>query len=222
MRNLRMRRKSLILTILALSLTLTPAMSAQQRSAVSAPADSIQENRQAVPVEGKCQNYSEYLGGKADGFAAPLDATQLSPALQAYFTSHGVTPTGTTKPGQYDETGQDKWVGQSFFIKCCKVCRAELEIRVKNLGGMASNDALIVGQAPFTPSQNILASGHIWDSTRPAWAGGTTSPKTMTIPLSPAALNSYIFNSRECNVPIDILVQDDTAVDYIKLKIWTY
>lgn len=219
MRNLRLRRDSLILTVLALALT--PAMFAQQRSAVGAAADSTQEDRQAYPAAGKCQNYSEYVGGKADSFAAPLDATQLSPALLAYFTSNGVTPTGTTKPGQYDETVLNKWFGQSFFVKCCKVCRAELEIRVKDLGG-ASNDALHVGRAPFTPSQNVLASGHIWDSTRPPWAGGTTSPKTMTIPLSPAALNNYIFNSRECNVPIDTLVQDDTSVDYIKLKIWTY
>ena len=219
MKNKRMKYRHLLLTVLGLSLTLTPAMFAEQRSAVS---NSTQEDRQAVPAVPKCPNYSEYVGGKADNFTGGTETTQLSPALQAYFTSHGVTPTGTTKPRQYDESGQDKWIGQSFSIKCCKVCRAEVEIRVRDLAGLSSNDALYVGRAPFTPSQNVLAAGHIWDASRPTWAGGTASPKTMTIPLSPAALNNYIFSSDGCNVPIDILVQDDTAVDYIKLKIWSY
>jgi hypothetical protein len=221
MRNGRMRRKSLLLTILALSLTLAPGMFAQQRSAVSATAaDSTQEDRRAIPVNGDCP-LTPYAGGNQDSFNPPVESTTMSPGLQAYFISNGVTSTGITKPRQYDEEGQNKWFGQSFRIKCCKVCRAELEIGVKNLGGLASNDAIYVGRPPFTGA-NLIVGGHIWDNTRPTWAGGTASPKTMTIPLSPAALNNYIFNSGGCNVPIDILVQDDTAVDYIKLKIWTY
>ena len=60
------------------------------------------------------------------------------------------------------------------------------------------------------------------DSTRPARAGGTASPKTMAIPLSPSALNDLIFRPDGCNVPIDILLQDDTEVDYVKLRVWTY
>lgn len=58
MRNLKLRREFLILTILALSLTAAPAMVAQQRSGAITPADSTQEERQAAPVDGKCQNYS--------------------------------------------------------------------------------------------------------------------------------------------------------------------
>ncbi len=221
MRNRSVRGKSLILTILSLSLALTPAMFAQQHSAVSAVADSTQEDRQAMPVNGNCP-LSTYAAGNADGFNLPVEPTTMSPGLQTYFINYNVTPTGTTKPRKYDEPGQDKWLGQTFFIKCCKVCRAELEIRVRNEGGLASNDGIVIGRAPFTQSSDIIVNDHIWDITRPPWAGGTGSPKTMIIPLSPAALNNYIFNSKGCNVPIDIVVQDDTAVDYIKLKIWTY
>lgn len=216
MRNERIRHRILLLTILTLSLTLAPAMLAQQRSGGSAtPVEAIQDERQAVPIP-NCKNYSEYPGGTDDQFKLPPETPQLSPGLQSFFNSKG------QKIRNYDQGGSDIWFGQSFFIKCCKVCRAELEIRVRSEGGLASNDAIYIGRAPFTPSSNVLAAGHIWDNTRPAWAGGTASPKVMNIPLSPAALNNWINSADGCNVPIDILVQDDTAVDYMKLKIWTY
>jgi hypothetical protein len=218
MRNRRMRRKSLILTMLALTLTLTPAMFAQQQSVVSAAAESIQDERQAGPAL-PCKNYDEYDGGKPDNFnvSGPPELAPKSPGLLAYFSSNHLTPRN------FDEPGSDKALGQSFFIRCCKVCRAELEIRIREESSgpnAGDNDAITVGQAPsFSPR---AASGKLWTS--PFVPGGNVvgNPKTITIPLSVGVLNVYISKADTCNVPIDIYVQDDTAVDYVKLKIWTY
>jgi hypothetical protein len=214
MRNQRIRHKLLLLTILTLGLTLAPAMLAQQRSTGSAAAvEAIQDDRQPIPAL-DCKNYSEYIGGKADNFAAPVETPTKSPGLQQFFSSNHLTSRN------YDEPGVNKAFGQSFFIKCCKVCRAELEIRVKNEGEISSNDAITIGQAPFTGVR--AAAGFIWQAPFVPGAGTGTPIKTMNIPLSPAALNSYILNSNGCQVPLDIYVQDDTSLDYVKLKIWTY
>ena len=199
-----------------------PALLAQQRSAVSAIVDSTQESRQAVPLDGKCPNYTEYRGGwpPQNNFTSPFEATTKSPGLLLYFSSNNLTSRN------YDQPGFDRAFGCSFFIKCCKVCRAELEIRLKELlsgPNISDNDGMIVGQAPF-PIGMRAAEGRLW---KPPFVPGAsisdpTPIKTITVPLSTAALNSYIFNSDGCKVPIDTYLQDDTAVDYVTLKIWTY
>src|ERR1044071_8629467 len=117
MRNENIRPKLLLLSILILGLTLAPAMLAQQRSPGSAPAgEAIQDERPITPViECPRKLPDEYIGGEKDQFVAPFETPQLSPALQQYYIATGVTPTSPTKPGQYDEGGQNKWRGQSFF-----------------------------------------------------------------------------------------------------------
>jgi hypothetical protein len=70
-----------------------------------------------------------------------------------------------------------------------------------------------VGVAPFTVH---FAYGQIWTATMP-------NPKTATYSLqTTAALNNYIFNINPPPPFVDIVVQDDTEVDYCKLSVWYY
>jgi hypothetical protein len=89
---------------------------------------------------------------------------------------------------------------------------------VRQTGDWPKNDGITLGQAPFGSGQRIISQG-IWTIPPDPIA------KTLTIQLTAAALNTLngmIFRADNCNVPIDLYVEDDTEVDSAILKIWTY
>lgn len=186
-------------------LDITQAQSTGQADLSEAPVIA-QEDAERKPIDcrGKPVVYS--AGNETDNFVGPQAAT-LSPALQAYFVG---------KPRRnFDEGGKDKGFGQSFQLNCCKICRAVLEIRVRNddQNGLASNDGLAVGVAPFTV--RFAPAYTVWPSSSPL-------VRTISLPLNVSALNNYIMNSAGCPWWLDVYVQDDTAVDYVKLTVWYY
>jgi hypothetical protein len=100
-------------------------------------------------------------------------------------------------PKGYDNPTINKVFADSFRLRSCRVCYATLEVRFKH------------GPGPWS-------QGPIWSAAAPA-------SKTVTYSLQPvAALNNYIFNVSPPPPYVDIVVQDDTEVDYCKLSVWYY
>ena len=186
-------------------LDITQAQTTRQVGLREAPVVA-QEDTERLPI--KCPKPPVvYSTGTVDNFVVKENAT-LSPALQSFFVG---------KPRrEFDDGGIDRGFGQSFQLNCCKICAATLEVRIRNEqpGGLANNDGLTVGIAPF--NVKFASVGPLWTSSP------TPLVKTVTVPLPPGALNNYIMNSASCPWWLDVYVQDDTAVDYVKLTVWYY
>lgn len=144
------------------------------------------------------------IAGIIDNFATPTDPTYKTPAFLAVFAGIPFK--------DFDDKTNDRAVGQSFVlpkIKPCegKVCTAQLEVRVCNNGtNVWKNDSLSVGTIQNGSLQAWAHSGYIWNAQT-----DKGKCKTITIPINVASLNN--------NPTLDVYIQDDTAVDYIKLTL---
>lgn len=216
MKHRRMIYKVVLFASLAIGLTLTPAMLAQQqRNAGQQHRENVLEvppasetSRQVRPPDCPTCQYYELTGSSV---------AHMSPALQAFFTTTHLTQV------PYGQSCLNKEFGDSFNIKCCKVCRAELELGVRQTGDLPWNDDIALGQAPF----GLNGGGGLMIIGQRIWTQIPPDPlaKTLTLSLTSAevnALNALISKADGCNVPIDVYVEDDTEVDYVRLKIWTF
>lgn len=175
----------------------------------------IPGNAQAPPppMEGApapCGQTRTILIGDVDNFTAggPMAKPFISQALAAMF---GARPRRPFDDIQGDKVPLDIWFGASLPLGSCKVCRASLEIRIRrNPGaGLTDNDAIYVGTAPFT-GLNLIA-------TVKPWLNDKSMVKIVTIDLTSklSQLNQLIFGVGL----LDVLIQDDSSVDYIKLTV---
>lgn len=73
-----------------------------------------------------------------------------------------------------------------------------------------NNDNYTVGIAPFGAGQ-VIATGQIWNGPN------DLAPKTITIPLSGQALSKLLCTSK--SQFLDVVVQDDTTIDWMRLTI---
>ena len=131
----------------------------------------------------------------------------ISPALKAFIAAKKAPTKG------FDDPAQDRWVAGSFQISGCRVCREvviTLNIR-RPKGGLADNDGIVIGQAPFT-GPNALASVQ-------PWLGNTLLTKTVTLTIPMAAMNQFILTQPSSPVWLDYLIQDDTEVDSISVQL---
>jgi hypothetical protein len=139
----------------------------------------------------------------------------LSPSLASFLSSHNISPKG------YDNPAINKVFADSFKLRSCRVCYATLEVRFKHGpgaftpgGANFSNDNITVGVTGFTT--RFVSGSPIWTATLPI-------AKTVTYALVPTAtLNNYIFNAPPPAPFVDIVVQDDSEIDYCKLSVWYY
>jgi len=157
----------------------------------------------------------EYIGGIADNFAGGPDLVGAwSPELTTFFSGKPVR--------KFDEGGPNKLFGFSFKPKeNCKVCAAQLEVRMRAEGDAYTNDKLYLYGKDI--NGNSLCGGTannlIWATT--AGAPGTTTGIYNLPASSITSLNYHIFN----NAPghsINFVAQDDHSFDYVKLRIWYY
>jgi hypothetical protein len=155
-------------------------------------------------VARKCSITTVYLKGVNDNFASPADPTHPSPALAAFIAN--LHPVG------YDVDQPNHAFGDSFRLCACETCSARLEIRVKKTSHADNpkNDDIYVGVAPFATGQRIV-DGRIWTTDSPE------PPKTLTYDLDPAKLSALLCHERE---PwLDVYIEDDTVVDWMRLTI---
>ena len=82
------------------------------------------------------------------------------------------------------------------------------------------NDNITIGGAPFNQSVLRVLSMDLWPPLNPT--PPLTNPKVMSFALPTTALNNYLMSGSTPPTLLDIVVQDDTDVDYITLKIWYY
>ncbi len=143
-----------------------------------------------------------------DNFAPAGSAGTLSPALTNFLA-------GKPLKG-YDDPQVNKYFGDSFRLKNCRVCYATLEVRVRHYGDVWPNDRITVGAAPFSssPGMTLLSTG--------IWNPQTPNPKTLTFALPAATLSSYLATTSTLPSFLDIVAQDDTDFDSIKLSVWYY
>ena len=161
-----------------------------------------------IPDAGACAVTSSYLHGKMDSFAAPDDPTTPSATLLTFL--------GPTR-SQYDTPGCNRHFGDSFPIASClqcKFCGGKVEIHLKPCGGSdPTNDNYTVGVAPFGAG-NTIASGRIWPT-------GTPSETTLVVDLPANMLNQLFCRGRTRPSALDVYVEDDTIVDWVRVTIYS-
>lgn len=171
----------------------------QQAQRMIMPADEAEKGK-------KCplQMQQTILAGLVDALNPPFDATYKTPAFLAAFAGIPFK--------DFDDKQYDRAVGHSFLlknIKACesKLCTAQLEIKLCNYGKSKwDNDGLSIG---------TIENGKLnaWAYSVSLWNAQTDNGKckTITVPI-----NANVLSTKPT---LDVYVQDDTAVDYIKLTL---
>lgn len=156
------------------------------------------------PMKAECTTTTTYIHGLQDNFTGGPEPTTLSPALAAFLAP-------LANPATYDYQKPNNHFGDSFQICGCRTCGGTLEIRVQrtNPPNGSDNDGITVGVAPFNAK---IISAVIW-------AAGDPPVKTLTFNLDPGTLNDILCAQKTNSPWLDVYVQDDTTVDFIKLTI---
>jgi hypothetical protein len=152
-------------------------------------------------------------GGEGD-FSGPPKPTTPSRRLLATHTAK-FYPAGRFR--RFDEDGEDLLFLTSLLLPARKICSAEFEIRIRRRsnGGLSYefNDYLLIGFAPFGVSgdRKSLFRAGIWMGDPPGLLA-----KTARIPLPAVELNRFVLLTESPHF-LDIMLHDDTTVDYVKL-----
>lgn len=213
-------RASSLLVVLIMLFGLSLSGTAQQ------PTDRSQQEKQPIPELTAQESDPEALR-----IAMPQACRGIIPVVQTHDVADNFTPPGTplmpvlspalasfvssSQIKGYDDPRVNRAFADSFKLRNCRVCYATLEVRVKNYNkDLWTNDYITVGVAPFnSPGIKFIGAG-IWNPVG-------TNPKTLTYALPTAALNSYLSTGSMPSF-LDIVAQDDTDFDYIRLSVWYY
>lgn len=169
----------------------------------------------ALPAACACHG-APYIvsAGVEDNFHGP--PKPVTPSAQLMATRAATTyPKGRFRG--FDEDGGNLLFLTSLPLPARKICSARFEIRVRRLAseGLSYdfNDFLMIGFAPFGQSgdRKQLFRAGIWFGDPPGLIA-----KTVQIPLPAIELNRFILLTPAPHY-LDIMVHNDTAVDYVKL-----
>lgn len=142
------------------------------------------------------------LHGVIDNFNPPGGPVTPSPALTSFL--------GNSPIKGYDDPRVNRVFADSFKLEGCNVCYATLEFSVRHYQDIWLNDSMTVGGAPFTNTTPLrVIAPQIWSPV-------LQSPINIT-----GGLNSYIFTYPTRGF-LDVVAQDDTDFDYMKLTVWYY
>ena len=158
-----------------------------------------------------------YRKGLMDNFAGGFDLAVPSGTLKAAFAG------ATWKP--FDDATIDSNLGHTFATLPTNVVKAELEIRLKP-GGTGSDDDtinLLFSQQAATPAWSLRLAD-VPANTSNSWApGGPAQTFKFDLASLPNGSNPTVnlVDLLSARQYLDIVVTDDTTVDYVKLRIWT-
>ena len=154
------------------------------------------------------------IAGVEDNFHAP--PKPVAPSARLLATRMAQTyPAGRFR--RFDEDGGNLLFLTSLRLPARKICSAQFEIRVRRRtnGGLSYdfNDYLLIGFAPFGESgdRKSLFRAPIWSGDPPELMA-----KTARIPLPAVELNRFVLLT-PAPYYLDILLHNDTSVDYVKL-----
>lgn len=153
-----------------------------------------------------------YTQGVADGFVLPTEAVSPSTGLQTWVAANYPIP--GIRP--YDQTGADRYFATTFpnLTQNGRICGATLRMTVRNGGANDSMGLWFVG-----PGGTFVATG--WGESLVNL--GIPFPNTGTVVLNLAALPgtgvTNLIPTLNAQGFLDIIVQDDSAVDSATLVI---
>ncbi len=202
-------RIAVTITIIGTSPALTPARAqspvrgAPPAAAGLGPADLEDSQGAPPPFRRRC--------GRVDDFALPDDPTFRSTELEAAF------PGASWK--DLDDMTSNRRIGHSFTFLPAGIVGAELEVRMQPHADFSDNDTIALG---LTAGGSFAVTIFIVDLPEAGgtWAGNPPTIFTLDLDDLPPAGTSILAQVAADRV-LDVSVQDDTAVDYMKLKLWT-
>src|SRR4029077_6955744 len=149
-----------------------------------------------------------FRAGLADEFAAPVDETARGSALNAAF------PPARWK--NFNSATPNRFVGQTFTGLPADITRAELVVRAKPHQDIPFNDSIDLGLVP--PNQFVVSFRFAsLPEAHGTWDVGSNGPTTFTVELGPYQI---LLGQMSSQRTLDVLMQDDTAVDYMELRVW--
>jgi hypothetical protein len=109
---------------------------------------------------------------------------------------------------------QDQNFGTSFVLGCCKITKPVTVTMVirRASAGLAGNDKAHVFLGTPTGIGAAVFSEDLWLKA----PYNTQTTRTVVFTLQPAQVNAHIFNNSQPF--IDVLMQDDSIVDYVMLQ----
>jgi len=190
---------------------------------------------QINPVTPECGvREEEFTAGTMDDFQGPEPASP-SPDLRDFLGQSGITSLG-----QFDEQLRNTLFGHTFSnlldpdLPDQMICAATLEIRMRPTSGDTDNDTIdlrfVQNRANFGSEgfdnevvwRRFLGPGQATDGIFNSWDPGDPA-QTLVLDLTalpqPDGTTISVIDQLNQNGFLDILIQDDTAVDYVKLTV---
>jgi len=144
--------------------------------------------------------------GTIDNFVG-IEATAPSP----YLVSTGLLQR------RYDDLGWNKQLfGDSYALGGCRVCAIQIWVRAKREGESDGNDTLGFNISDAVAPYNAVGVGTYFS---PMWSG-VGSPRTFFTEVPGSVANPEI--TGKITPMLDIVSQDDTAIDYTRVVVWRY
>ena len=140
----------------------------------------------------------------------------VKPSLKLLAAPAARYPAGRVR--RMGQAGEDLIFLASLPLPARKLCSADLEIHVRRRTDgptLDFNDFLLIGFAPFGVSgtRKTLFDGAIWAGDPPR-----ISEKTARIPLPASELNTFVLLTPAPHF-LDLVLHDDTAVDFVRLRV---
>jgi hypothetical protein len=158
------------------------------------------------------------IAGIEDHFHGPPKPVTPSSRLTAEEGAKGYARLyGSSRFRRFDEDGENRLFITSLLLPPRKICSAQFEMRVRRMSdgkfGHDYNDFLLLGFAPFSftgARRSLFRAG--------LWSGDPYDllEKTVRIPLPAVEINRFVLLTEAPHF-FDIMVHNDTSVDYVKL-----
>jgi len=173
----------------------------------------------ASAVDRECNNGLEFMAGSDDLFAAPYETASpdqpFANALAGLFN----TPSDLA----FDQMQTNRGLAHTFSGWHGPVCGALLELRVRAVGygTTVDNDSI---RLSFLGGQDSVEAHRYWTTIRNIQGGSWLHGDETVIILDLANLPSYVWFPTDIlhdmtNGRLELLVEDDTAVDYARLNV---
>ena len=178
-----------------------------------------QEGASIAAGNQRCPNQQAflYVGGRPDSFSMPSEPAYPSVNLFQYMTVVSPSPGGVV---DYDDPVINGRVGDSFNLQNTRsVCHALIQYRARYSMGAdrPDNDGLTIGHvgnggSPFSVIAQVIDPGAApYHQTHAFTSAGLALLSNLTgVNLNRTPLDSIL----------DIFLQDDTKIDFIRLWIW--
>ena len=152
--------------------------------------------------------------GLADNFANPDDQTEPT-TVGARLA--GVAPGSSGYRDHFDEGGADKILRHTIGGLPSCIAAAHLTMRIKAVSGLATNDTLGLGNADGA----TVWSSSIGDIIGAPWNNADVRDLTLDLSALPLAAGGTVslLDIMNTDGALDIVLQDDTAVDYVRLDL---